>query len=106
MCYQISQLPDSPHKSFKYVHYQNLIYKAVFNSSCNELKKRLNINRNESISDKLTDSELRACSLASYLIFKDLKEGVEYNETKNKLQEIKLFRRRNERYTKHSKLRN
>ena len=36
----IDGLPDSPHKSFKYAHYQNLVYKKVFGLNAGALRTK------------------------------------------------------------------
>jgi len=34
----INELPESPHKSMKYMHYTNLVYKIVFNKNAKQLR--------------------------------------------------------------------
>lgn len=54
----IQSLPDSPHKSMKYKHYTNLVYKIVFNKNSKQLREEYGISPKDSLRDYFTASQI------------------------------------------------
>lgn len=94
LCYAVSKLPDSPHKAFKYAHYQNLIYKTVFGFDAKELRKKRRISNSILVTDRLSGSELIACSFICCTICNGLLSGASYTDIKENLRGEKYERYR------------
>ena len=54
----IQSLPDSPHKSMKYKHYTDLVYKIVFNKNSKQLREEYGIGAKDSLRDYFTASQI------------------------------------------------
>lgn len=54
----IQSLPDSPHKSMKYKHYTDLVYKIVFNKSSKQLREEYGIGAKDSLRDYFMASQI------------------------------------------------
>lgn len=82
----INNLPSSPHKMLKFVHYQNLVYRTVFGKNAKEIRKEKKLNKNISIISAIDDIDLlKCCGIMNYISAK-LKEGKNYSEIKGELQ--------------------
>lgn len=83
----INKLPDSPHKRFKYKHYTDLIYKAIFGKTSKELKKERGI-FNKRCMDFLNPEELELIADLENKVAVLIEFGISYNEIKNKIKDI------------------
>jgi phage regulator Rha-like protein len=54
----IQGLPDSPHKSMKYKHYTDLVYKIVFNKNSKQLREDYGITAKDSLRDYFTADQI------------------------------------------------
>jgi len=54
----INNLPESPHKSMKYKHYTNLVYKIVFGKNSKQLRDDFGIMAKDSLRDYFTTEEI------------------------------------------------
>lgn len=54
----IQSLPDSPHKSMKYKHYTDLVYKIVFNKNSKQLREEYGIGVKDSLRDYFTAEQI------------------------------------------------
>jgi len=54
----IQSLPDSPHKSMKYKHYTDLVYKIVFNKNSKQLREEYGITSKDSLRDYFTAGQI------------------------------------------------
>jgi len=82
LCYVISFLDDSPHKKFKYAHYQNLIYKAALGVSASKLKAKHNAKKSLAIYTILNNDELEKCSIISNIVSRLILNGNSYEYIK------------------------
>jgi hypothetical protein len=82
LCYVISFLDDSPHKKFKYAHYQNLIYKAALGVSASKLKKKHGLHKSIAIYTFLENEELERCSIISNIVSLLILNGNNYEYIK------------------------
>lgn len=82
----ISLMPDSPHKKFKYAHYQNLVYKIILGVDAKTYKSKNNIKC--CILENLCDEQLRKCSFMLVNVAISILAGDSFVETKNKLKEL------------------
>ena len=82
LCYAISALEDSPHKKFKYAHYQNLIYKAALGVSVSKLKNIHNIRKSTALYTVLNEYELEKCSIISNIVSILILNGNSYSYIK------------------------
>ena len=89
----IKDLPESPHKHMKYIHYTNLVYQAVTGFTAKKLKEKRGYSKNSSPYDFLNSEELRSVTdleikiavlIDSGLDFADIKAIVN-NKLKNKI---------------------
>lgn len=89
----IKDLPESPHKHMKYIHYTNLVYQAVTGYTAKKLKEIRQCAKNASPYDFLSSEELEAVTrleikiavlIDSGLSFSEIKDIV-YNKFKDKL---------------------
>lgn len=83
----INGLPDSPHKSFKYAHYQNLVYKKVFGLNAGALRTKKNVPKTNSVYEQFTVSELYECASVICTICSGLTDGKAYVDIKEKIME-------------------
>ena len=82
LCYAISALEDSPHKKFKYAHYQNLIYKAALGVSASKLKAKHNAKKSLAVYTILNNDELEKCSIISNIVSRLILNGNSYEYIK------------------------
>ena len=82
----ISLIPDSPHKRFKYAHYQNLVYRLALGVDAKTYKDKKNI-KSGGILANLCDKELTKCSNLFINASISILLGDSFVETKNKLKE-------------------
>lgn len=54
----IQSLPDSPHKSMKYKHYTDLVYKIIFNKNSKQLREEYGIGAKDSLRDYFTAEQI------------------------------------------------
>lgn len=54
----IQGLPESPHKSMKFKHYTDLVYKIVFGKNARELREIYTITKTDNLRNRFTSSEL------------------------------------------------
>ena len=54
----IQSLPDSPHKSMKYKHYTDLVYKIVFGKNSKQLRVDYGITSKDSLRDYFTTEQI------------------------------------------------
>jgi len=55
----IQSLPESPHKSMKYKHYTDLVYKIIFGKNSKQLKAEYGIDSKGSLRDYFTSDEIK-----------------------------------------------
>lgn len=55
----IKNLPDSPHKSMKYKHYTDLVYKIVFNKNAKQLREQFGISKKDNLRDYFSADEIK-----------------------------------------------
>lgn len=82
LCYVISYLDDSPHKKFKYAHYQNLIYKAALGVNSSKLKKMHSLHKSIALYTVLENEELERCSIISSIVSLLILNGHKYEYIK------------------------
>lgn len=83
LSYMISKLPESPHKHLKYVHYHNLVYKAIFGGDAQNIRKSRGKNKKELMSDILSELELAICGRAFVDLSNSISRGDSYQESKS-----------------------
>lgn len=54
----IRELPESPHKSMKYKHYTDLIYKIVFGKNAKQLREQFNISKSNELRNYFSSDEI------------------------------------------------
>lgn len=81
----IDCLPESPHKNMKFIHYQNLVYSAVFGKTAKEIKKENKINKRKSVAGAIGDIDRLKCCGVMATISAKLKEGKDYKQIKREL---------------------
>jgi len=54
----IQSLPDSPHKSMKYKHYTDLVYKITFGKNTKQLREEYRITSKDSLRDYFTAEQI------------------------------------------------
>ena len=54
----IQSLPESPHKSMKYKHYTDLVYKIVFGKNTKQLREQFGLDKPDILRNRFTASEL------------------------------------------------
>lgn len=82
LCYVISGLCDSPHKKFKYAHFQNLVYKAAIGFSTSKLRKKFGVCKPSAIYRFFNDYELEKCTIISNTISILILNGHNYDYIK------------------------
>lgn len=78
----IKNLPDSPHKRFKYNQYTDLAYKALFGFNSKQLKAARNSDPEESAIECLTSEEVKNVALLQEKIGALIELGVDYKGIK------------------------
>lgn len=79
----ISFIPDSPHKRFKYAHYQNLVYRTVVGMDAKAFKEKNGVKGN--ILEFLNESDLKKCMSLFIKVSNSIFTGDSFEDTKNKL---------------------
>lgn len=84
----ISGLPDSPHKSMKFAHYQNLVYSIVLGKTAKELRKDFKIRKRSSVVDHLSSDQLSSCCNVMADVIVKINEGKEYKQIKKEITNV------------------
>lgn len=79
----IKTIPDSPHKRFKYAHYQNLVYRTMLGVDAKEYKARMNIKGD--IIKSLCSWQLKKCCSLFLKVSMSIMAGDTFRETKEML---------------------
>lgn len=79
----IKELPDSPHKAWKYKNYVNLVYKAVTGFQAKELKSIRGCKENAGVHEFLTSGEMKAAAELESKIAVLIDSGFDYGEIKD-----------------------
>lgn len=91
---KINELPDSPHKRFKYCQFQNLVYLIVFDKTASAIRKEWKLKKRESLIPKISEECLEKCCCVLCLIIQGIKEGKNYQEIKGELNGKFVFYRK------------
>lgn len=79
----IKDLPESPHKKMKYIHYTNLVYQAITGFTAKKLKELRGYNKNSSPTDFLSSEELKGITDLEVKIAVLIDSGLEFREIKD-----------------------
>lgn len=79
----IKDLPESPHKHMKYIHYTNLVYQSVTGLTAKKLKETRGFKSNASPSDFLTSSELSLITNLEAKVAVLIDAGLEFSDIKD-----------------------
>lgn len=82
---KVNELPDSPHKRFKYCQFQNLVYLIVFRKTASAIRKEWKLKKRESLISKISEEYLEKCCCVICQIIQGIKEGKNYKEIKGEL---------------------
>lgn len=81
----IQSLPDSPHKSMKYKHYTNLVYKIVFGKTAKQLREEYGMSKKDNLRDRFTAEENGKIDKLEQQIGAMIDLGYEYGTIKDAL---------------------
>lgn len=76
------EVPDSPHKKFKYKHYTDLAYKAALGYNAKQLRQMKNLDGDANVREYLNADELKAVTEVEDLIKSLIRLGWEYPAVK------------------------
>lgn len=79
----IKELPESPHKHMKYVHYTNLLYLAVTGFTAKKLKDLRGFEKDASPQDYLTSDELKKIASMEQKIAVLIDSGLDFKKIKD-----------------------
>jgi phage regulator Rha-like protein len=88
----IQSLPESPHKSMKYKHYTDLVYKIVFGKNAKQIRQAYGISEKDNLRDRFTAEENRLVEKLENQISVLLDLGHDYNFIKAELLKNSLER--------------
>lgn len=79
----IKDLPDSPHKHMKYIHYTNLVYQVVTGLTAKKLKCDRGFKSNASPEDFLSSDELKAITDLEIKVAVLIDSGLDFGQIKD-----------------------
>jgi phage regulator Rha-like protein len=82
----IDKLPDSPHKSMKYKHFTDLVYKTLFEKSGKDLKLQFGIDKGGNLKDYFDKVQLTKVAKLEQQVAALIDLGLDYKEIKAMIQ--------------------
>ncbi|MFL0198297.1 BRO family protein [Clostridium sp. WILCCON 0269] len=82
---ELKELPPSPHKDFKFMHYTNLIYTIIFGMDAGRLRKKFGITQKDKLRDYFTPQELEQIAVLECQVKRKISEGLSYKQIKSML---------------------
>lgn len=80
------EIPDSPHKKFKYKHFTDLVYKAAIGCSAKKFRQIHKLDKDANIREYLSTEQIKAVDKYESLVKDLIRMGWEYEQVKNFLQ--------------------
>lgn len=80
------EIPDSPHKKFKYKHFTDLVYKAAISCSAKKFRQIHELDKDANIREYLSTEQIKAVDKYESLVKDLIRMGWEYEQVKNFLQ--------------------
>lgn len=80
------EIPDSPHKKFKYKHFTDLVYKAAIGCSAKKFRQMHGLDKDANIREYLSTEQLKAVDKYESLVKDLIRMGWDYEQVKNFLQ--------------------
>lgn len=86
----IQSLPESPHKSMKYKHYTDLVYKIIFGKNAKQLRQEYGITEKDNLRDRFTAEENKMVEKLENQVSVLIDLGHDYSFIKAELQKNSL----------------
>ena len=80
------EIPDSPHKKFKYKHFTDLVYTVAIGCSAKKFRQMHGLDKDANIREYLSTEQLKAVDKYESLVKDLIRMGWDYEQVKNFLQ--------------------